>query len=71
MSPRQAHKLLIEAGFVVDRMGKGGHRIYRRPNTPGFVTLSWHDHGRDINPRAAAQIKVMLKHLNSKENAHA
>jgi predicted RNA binding protein YcfA (HicA-like mRNA interferase family) len=48
MSPREADRLLVGAGYVAERFGKGGHRIYRKAGVPGIFTISWHNHSRDL-----------------------
>ena len=63
MKPREAHKLLIEKGYYVARDGKGGHRIYMREGTPGFITLFWHNHGKDMTQQSCATLKVLLKKI--------
>jgi predicted RNA binding protein YcfA (HicA-like mRNA interferase family) len=41
MTPREAERIILDAGWVFDRQ-RGSHRQYRHPTRKGTVTIPFH-----------------------------
>ena len=67
MKPHEAHHLLIEVGYELETTTGGAHRRYRHPGMPGFVTLPWHDHGRDLPNQKERFLRKQLKLAKEKQ----
>lgn len=56
MKPKEIEKLIKQKGWEqVKGGGKGSHRIYKKANVMGFITIPWHQ-GVDITPKTLNSI---------------